>query len=53
MLFLSFAPSSALKMEAARSSETSLNVWQTTRRLIPEDINIRTSIHRLENLSYF
>jgi hypothetical protein len=38
----------ALKMEAASTSETSVNFYQTTRRNIPEDIHLRTS--RRENL---
>jgi hypothetical protein len=39
-------------MEAARTSETLVNFYQTTRRYNPEDSDLRT--HRLENLkSYF
>jgi hypothetical protein len=35
-------------MEAARTSETSVNFYQTTRRHNPEDSHLRT--HRCENL---
>jgi hypothetical protein len=39
-------------MEAARTSETLVNFYQTTRRYSPEDSHLRT--HRRENLkSYF
>jgi hypothetical protein len=38
----------ALLMEAANSSETSVNFYQTTRRYNPEDSHLRT--HRRENL---
>jgi hypothetical protein len=38
----------ALMMEATRTSETSGNVYQTTRRNIPEDSHLHTS--RRENL---
>jgi hypothetical protein len=38
----------ALKMEAASTSETSVNFYQTTRRNIPEDSHLHTR-HR-ENL---
>jgi hypothetical protein len=38
----------ALMMEAARSSETLVNFYQTTRRYNPEDSHLRT--HRRENL---
>jgi hypothetical protein len=31
----------ALMMEAANTSETSVNVYQTTRRNIPEDCHLR------------
>jgi hypothetical protein len=42
----------ALMMEAARTSETLINVYQTTRRYNPEDSHLRT--HRRENLkSYY
>jgi hypothetical protein len=42
----------ALMMEAARTSETLVNFYQTTRRYNPEDSHFRT--HRRENLkSYF
>jgi hypothetical protein len=37
----------ALMMEAARTSETSVNFYQTTRRCNPEDSHLRT--HRREN----
>jgi uncharacterized metal-binding protein len=39
---------SALVMEAAMSSETLVNFYQTTRRYNPEDSHLRT--HRRENL---
>jgi hypothetical protein len=38
----------ALIMEAARTSETSVNYYQTTQRYNPEDSHLRT--HRRENL---
>jgi hypothetical protein len=38
----------ALMMEAARTSETSVNFYQTSRRYNPEDSHLRT--HRRENL---
>jgi hypothetical protein len=38
----------ALMMEAARTSATSVNFYQTTRRYNPEDSHLRT--HRRENL---
>jgi hypothetical protein len=39
-------------MEAARTSETLVNFYQTTRRYNPEDSHLHT--HRCENLkSYF
>jgi hypothetical protein len=38
----------ALMMEAARTSETSVNFYQTARRYNPEDSHLRT--HRRENL---
>jgi hypothetical protein len=42
----------ALMMEAAMTSETLVNFYQTTRRYNPEDSHLRT--HRRENLkSYF
>jgi hypothetical protein len=42
----------ALMMEAARTSKTLINFYQTTRRYNPEDSHLRT--HRRENLkSYF
>jgi hypothetical protein len=42
----------ALVMVAARTSETLVNFYQTTRRYNPEDSHLRT--HRRENLkSYF
>jgi hypothetical protein len=42
----------ALMMEAAKTSETLVNVYQTTRRNNPEDSHLRT--HRRENFkSYF
>jgi hypothetical protein len=37
-----------LMMEAARTSETLVNFYQTTRRYNPEDSHLRT--HRRENL---
>jgi hypothetical protein len=41
----------ALMMEAARTSETSVNFYQTTRRYNPEDSHCRT--HRRENLKSY
>jgi hypothetical protein len=42
----------ALMVEAARSSETLVNFYQTTRRYNTEDSHLRT--HRRDNLkSYF
>jgi hypothetical protein len=41
----------ALMMEAAWSSETLLNFYQTTRRYNPEDSHLRT--HHLENLKFY
>jgi formate hydrogenlyase subunit 3/multisubunit Na+/H+ antiporter MnhD subunit len=42
----------ALMMEAARTSETLVNFYQTTRRYNPEDSHLHT--HRRENLkSYY
>jgi hypothetical protein len=38
----------ALMMAAARTSETLINFYQTTRRFNPEDSHLRT--HRRENL---
>jgi hypothetical protein len=38
-------------MEAARTSETLVNFYQTTRRYSPEDSHLRT--HRLENLKSY
>jgi hypothetical protein len=38
-------------MEAARTSETSVNFYQTTRRYNPEDSHLRT--HRRENLKSY
>jgi hypothetical protein len=38
----------ALMMEAARTSETMVNFYKTTRRYNPEDSHLRT--HRRENL---
>jgi hypothetical protein len=38
----------ALMIEAARTSETLVNFYQTTRRYIPEDSHLRT--HNRENL---
>jgi hypothetical protein len=38
----------ALMMEAARTSETLVNFYQTTRRNNPEDSHLRT--HRFGNL---
>jgi hypothetical protein len=44
--------SGVLMMEAARTSETLVNFYQTTQRYNPEDSYLRT--HRRENLkSYF
>jgi hypothetical protein len=41
----------ALMMEAARTSETLVNFYQTTRRCNPEDSNLHT--HRRENLKSY
>jgi hypothetical protein len=38
----------AVMLEAARTSETLVNIYQTTRRYNPEDSHLRT--HRRENL---
>jgi hypothetical protein len=38
----------ALTMEAVRTSETSVNVYQTSRRNMPEDSHLRA--HRRKNL---
>jgi hypothetical protein len=42
---------SALMMEAAGTSETLVNFYQTTRRYNPEDSHVRT--HRRENLNSY
>jgi hypothetical protein len=44
------SPASALKTEIARSSEISVNIDQTVRRHIPEDINFHS--YRRENLNF-
>jgi hypothetical protein len=41
----------ALMMEAASTSETLVNFYQTIRRYNPEDSHLRT--HRLENLKSY
>jgi hypothetical protein len=41
----------ALMMEAARTSETQVNFYQTARRYNPEDSHLR--IHRRENLKFY
>jgi hypothetical protein len=41
----------ALMMEAARTSETLVNFYRTTRRYNPEDSHLRT--HRRENLKSY
>jgi hypothetical protein len=41
----------ALMMEAANTSEMSVNFCQTTRRYSPEDSHLRT--HRRENLKTY
>jgi hypothetical protein len=41
----------ALMMEAARTSETMVNFYQTTRRYNPEDSHLQT--HRRENLKSY
>jgi hypothetical protein len=41
----------ALMMKAARTSETLVNFYQTTRRYNPEDSRLRT--HRRENLKSY
>jgi hypothetical protein len=45
------AAMTALIMEAARTSETFVNFYQTTRRYNPEDSHFRT--HRRENLKSY
>jgi hypothetical protein len=59
-VFLAVAPCSlvevyqrfiALMMEAAKTSETLVNFYQTTRRYNPEDSHLRT--HRRENLKSY
>jgi hypothetical protein len=44
-------PLIALMMEAARTSETLVNFYQTTRRYNPEDSHLHT--HRRENLKSY
>jgi hypothetical protein len=39
-------PADALMMEAASTSETSVNLYQTTRRNIPEDNHLRCGSKR-------
>jgi hypothetical protein len=54
VVFWVVAPCSALialMMEAARTSETLINFYQTTRRYNPEDSHLRT--HRRENLKSY
>jgi hypothetical protein len=41
----------ALVMETARTSETLVNFYQTTRRYNPEESHLRT--HRRENLKFY
>jgi hypothetical protein len=41
----------ALKIEAAMTSETLVNFYQTTRRYNPEESHLRT--HRRENLKSY
>jgi hypothetical protein len=41
----------ALMMEAARTSETLVNCYQTTRRYNPEDSHLHT--HRRDNLKSY
>jgi hypothetical protein len=41
----------ALMMQAARTSETFVNFYQTTRRYNPEDSHLRS--HRRENLKSY
>jgi hypothetical protein len=48
--FLNIYSLIALMMEAARTSVTLVNFYQTTRRYNPEDSHLRT--HRRENLKY-
>jgi hypothetical protein len=42
--FMLVSYSSALKMEAVSSSETSVDFQRTTRRYIPEDRNLHTAV---------
>jgi hypothetical protein len=53
VVFCVVAPCSpgALMMEAASTSETLVNFYQTTRRYNPEDNHLRT--HRRENLKSY
>jgi hypothetical protein len=41
----------SMMMEVARTSETMVNFYQTTRRYNPEDSHLRT--HRRENLKFY
>jgi hypothetical protein len=50
-VFWVVAPCRALMMEAARTSETLVNFYQTTWRYNPEDSHLRT--HRRENLKSY
>jgi hypothetical protein len=43
----------ALMMEAARTSETSVNFYQTTRRYNPEDSQLSKIILRVEGRQWF
>jgi hypothetical protein len=48
--FLAHSLLITLMMEAASTSETSVNSYNTTRRNTPEDSNLH--IHRLDNLKF-
>jgi hypothetical protein len=48
-IFLDTTNAIALMMEAARSSETLVNFYQTTRRYNPEDSHLRLlNVHEIE-----
>jgi hypothetical protein len=51
VLAVSIIRAIALKMETAKTSETSVNFYQATRHYNPEDSHLRT--HRRENLKSY